>query len=302
MLSGDFMRKPKPFAAKKAASPEKKKASAASAMAILARKEVIMFLVLAFGFSSIFYYLNATAKDTQSLTIFTVALMWCPALAAIITRLWCQRNLRGFGFGPGDVRWLLVGIFLPLFVGLLMFGSMWLTGIGPFNSAGAARVLALSFLPAFLSALAFNLFAALGEEIGWRGLLVPELSKFMGFTQLALLSGAIWAVWHLPLVIFGQYHGIGPLWFSLLVFIPQVTAAGVVLAWLRLKSGSVWVAVLFHGFWNLFIQQIYPALTVRSPASEMITGEFGWLGALLWVLIALVLWHYRDRLPKPALN
>ncbi len=290
-------KKSKPIAARKAASA---RAGQAGAPAILARKEVLIFLVLVFAFSSVFYYLNATVKDRQSLMIFTIALMWCPALAAAITRLWCQRNLQGFGFGPGDVRWLLAGIFLPVLVGLVAFGSMWLTGIGPFNLASAEKMLSLSFLPAFLASIGFNLFAALGEELGWRGLLVPELSKFMGFTQLALLSSAIWAAWHLPLIIFGQYHGIGPLWFSLLVFIPQVMAAGVVLAWLRLKSGSVWVAVLFHGFWNYFIQQVYPALTVQTPASEMITGEFGWLGALLWVGVALVLWHYRGMLPRQA--
>ena len=34
---------------------------------------------------------------------------------------------------------------------------------------------------------------SLGEEIGWRGFLVPELSKWVGFRKASLLSGAIWA-------------------------------------------------------------------------------------------------------------
>lgn len=263
----------------------------------LAKKEVISFLILAFGLSLIFYYLTSTATDKEHLTIYTVALMWCPATAAVVTRLYYQRNLKGFGLGWGETKWQLVGIFLPILIGLVMFGSVWLT-VGEFNTESAAMIFSLSFLPTFITMLGFNLFAAFGEELGWRGLLVPEMAKFMSFTKLALLSSAIWTVWHFPMILFGTYHGTGPLWFSLLVFIPQVIAMGFLLAWLRLKSGSVWVAVFFHGFWNYFIQQIYPALTVQTEATQMITGEFGWFSPLVGIVLALICWHYRYLLPK----
>ncbi|MFA6530096.1 MAG: CPBP family intramembrane glutamic endopeptidase [Candidatus Micrarchaeia archaeon] len=261
----------------------------------LARKEVVLFLALAFGLSSIFYYLIATS--TSNLLLFTVALMWCPAVAAILTRFYCQKNFKGFGFGWGETKWQLVGILLPIAIGLAMFGSVWLF-LGDFNAEKAAQIFSLSFLPTFAIMLAFNLFTVLGEEIGWRGLLVPEMSKFMGFTKLALLSGTIWMAWHLPIIIFGTYHGVGPLWYSLAMFVPSVIGAGVVLAWLRLKSGSIWPAVLFHGFWNYFIQSIYPALTIQTEASNMITGEFGWASSAMYVLLAFLCWHYRYLLPK----
>ena len=38
--------------------------------------------------------------------------------------------------------------------------------------------------------------AGTGEEIGWRGFLVPELAKVLPFTGVALVSGLIWASWH----------------------------------------------------------------------------------------------------------
>src|SRR5690606_40418988 len=38
--------------------------------------------------------------------------------------------------------------------------------------------------------------AAMGEEIGWRGLLLPELGRRMSWPAAALVTGAIWAVWH----------------------------------------------------------------------------------------------------------
>ncbi|MDD1719653.1 MAG: CPBP family intramembrane metalloprotease [Methanoregulaceae archaeon] len=264
-------------------------------------KPLITFVVLAFVLSSVFWYLTITtpavAANATSLYLSTVAVMWCPAAAAVITRLAYQRDLKGFGFAPGPARWLLASILIPVGVGLVMFGTAWISGVAPFNEEHAAIVLSLAFIPALLYSIAFNLFAAAGEEIGWRGFLVPELAKRMNFTGLALLSSAIWAVWHFPLILFGTYHGTGPVWYSLAVFVPSVMGAGVVLAWLRLASGSVWTAILFHGFWNYFIQQFYPALTITTPAGDAMLGEFGWFVTLAYVVLALVFWYFRDRLP-----
>jgi hypothetical protein len=74
--------------------------------------------------------------------------------------------------------------------------------------------------------------------------------------------------------------------------------AAVILAWLRLRSGSVFTAILFHGFWNYFIQQFYPFLTVSTPASDLMLGEFGWACALIYVVLALVFWQLRKALPE----
>ena len=86
---------------------------------------------------------------------------------------------------------------------------------------------------------------------------------------------------------------------SLIVFIPLVMGAGLILAWLHLKSGSVWVGVFFHGFWNFFIQQFYPLLAEKTPGGDMMLGEFGWFVAIVYVVLALVFWHFRDQLPVP---
>jgi membrane protease YdiL (CAAX protease family) len=71
-----------------------------------------------------------------------------------------------------------------------------------------------------------------------------------------LISGVIWTTWHFPLIFFGPYHGAGPVWFSLITFVPSLMGAAFILAWLRLRSGSIWPSVLFHGIWNYFIQQL----------------------------------------------
>lgn len=266
------------------------------------KKTVITFVILTFLFSGVFWYLTsqtALVKDNASqLLLFTIGAMWGPTLAAVATRLIYQRNLKGFGLAVGKPVWLAIGILLPVVAGLIMFGTAWLTGIAPFCTDKTAVIFSVAFIPAFLYAIAFNCFAAAGEEFGWRGFLVPELARGLGFTELALISGAIWTVWHFPMMFFGSYHGAGSIWYSLAVFIPSVMGAGLILAWLRIASGSVWVAVLFHGFWNYFIQQFYPALTTTTDAGQMMLGEFGWFVALIYVVLACIFWHMRYRLPK----
>lgn len=266
------------------------------------KKTVITFVFLTFALSSIFWYLLSQtplfADNATRILLYTVGAMWCPALAAVITRLYYQRNLKGFGVGMGKPIWLLVGILLPIAAGLIMFGLAWISGVAPFNPERAMNILTIGSIPSLLLAIGFNCFFAAGEEFGWRGFLVPELARFQTFTSLALLSSAIWTIWHFPMIIFGPYHGAGSLAFSLAVFIPSVMGAGLILAWLRIISGSVWVAVLFHGFWNYFIQQFYPALTQTTDAGEMMLGEFGWFVALMYVLLAFIFWYYRNKLPQ----
>jgi uncharacterized protein len=159
------------------------------------------------------------------------------------------------------------------------------------------KVFSPTFIPIFIFGLVFTCFAAFGEELGWRGFLVPELSRCMNFTPLALLSSAIWTVWHFPLIIFGSYHGEGSIWYSFAAFVPLVMASGLIQAWFRLASGSVWVAVLLHGFWNYFIQEFYPHLTQKTPAGERMLGEFGWFAPTISVLMALSFWRFKNRLP-----
>ena len=51
---------------------------------------------------------------------------------------------------------------------------------------------------AVLLAPAINMFPALGEEVGWRGYMMPRLKERFGLLNGRLLGGAVWGVWHWP--------------------------------------------------------------------------------------------------------
>jgi membrane protease YdiL (CAAX protease family) len=89
--------------------------------------------------------------------------------------------------------------------------------------------------------------AALAEEFGWRGYLTPRLEAH-GVSRLTnhLIVGAVWGTWHLPyLTAFWDYTDE-----SLGTLAPRVVfgcmAASVLYGEIRIRTGSVWPAVLMH--------------------------------------------------------
>jgi membrane protease YdiL (CAAX protease family) len=144
--------------------------------------------------------------------------------------------------------------------------------------------------------------AALGEEIGWRGLLIPALMKITSFTKAALITGAIWAVWHYPAIIFAEYHSEAPLWFNLTTLTVSVFGLSVFTAWLRMKTGSIWPAVLWHGSHNLFIQTVFLRMTSDTGQTEYFVDDFG-LGLVATSLVlGYVFWRKRKEIPWESIG
>jgi CAAX protease family protein len=282
------------------------------------RQELVTFLVLAFGLSSIFYYLIISAGGMREAGGLSLGLMACPGIAALITRLAFHRNLRGLGWGLGKFRYLAAGYGTPLAYAALAYGAVWLVSRGAFfDSAALARVAeslnerfgwtlgsngataGVFFLFVATQGVFFNCLFALGEEIGWRGLLVSRLAETQSFTRTAAISGLIWAVWHWPLILMAGYHGASRA-FSLAAFTLMVVAASFIYAWLRLISGSVWTAVLLHGSHNAFLQGFFDPLTRSEGSATYLTGEFGIVTALAVGLVAWLFWRRRSQLPQAS--
>jgi membrane protease YdiL (CAAX protease family) len=131
---------------------------------------------------------------------------------------------------------------------------------------------------------------ATGEEIGWRGFLVPELAKVLPFTGVALQSGVIWAAWHYPITSV-VYRDVGlPAWFWLLTFTFVAIAISFVQAWLRLKTGSVWPPIFLHASHNLWMQQIYSPLTTEREYPQWVAGDLGLTFVVAAAIVAVVFW------------
>ncbi len=254
------------------------------------QKKVSLFLFLTFSFSLLSYILiiRAGTANVQG-GLFVLTLMWSPGLAAILTQLIATRSLRGMGWRPGPARWLGIAYILPVVYALPVYAFTWLTGLGEFLNPYLFSTLTRQYSsPNLVTAVVVfvflratkgvveNLVFQVGEEIGWRGLLVPELAKMTSFTKTALISGIVWAAWHMPRIFLADYNSSGtPAVYAAIFFAVMIIAISFPFAWLTLKSGSLWPAVLLHTTHNIFIQGVFDRLTGNGSITPYITGEFG---------------------------
>ena len=143
-------------------------------------------------------------------------------------------------------------------IALLGFPLLYVAAVAVYAlSAGAAPDFATppvtKFAPAGLSLLvvapAWLLYEAFtnGEEIGWRGYLLPRLQSRYSPLVATLIVAAVWAAWHFPkfLVVPATYNY--PLW----LWLVDIGAKAVLATWLfNHANGSLLLTTLLHASWN----------------------------------------------------
>jgi membrane protease YdiL (CAAX protease family) len=161
----------------------------------------------------------------------TVAYAILVAVTFLIAR-WLGRPIAALGLASFSWRW--VGIALGLIVLVLVLGYL----LEPVLHASEKQGLEPDvWRPGKAGAFAVNTVVAatvvpFTEELFFRGLGVRALLPLGGTAAIALTA-----------IAFGLGHG-------LLVALPVLVAFGLALAWVRLRSSSVWPGILAHGFYN----------------------------------------------------
>ena len=275
--------------------------------------DILVFLAFTLMFTVVFYGLAAVGGSAapEGMRLYITALMWSPGWAALVTTWLRGRNFRAFGWGWGETRWNLVGYLLPLGYAALAYVIVWGAGWGSFadeatvadlaaklgwRDAGRWTVILGYGVLAGTAGMASSVSTALGEEIGWRGFLVPRMVAQLGFTPAVLIVGAIWTLWHMPIILFGSYNQGAPIWITVFCFTALVMGMNMVAAWLRLRSRSLWPCVILHAGHNLFIQSIFTPLTgARGEITAYAIGEFGLCVPALGVLLGIYFWTKRQR-------
>lgn len=219
------------------------------------------------------------------------------------------RCSRGAAGGPSAGRYSPAGRFYGLQLALLA-----VTGTGAWNSAayepdaagtGIAAIHAGSpvlgagpqgipffvlnlLLSLTVSSVLTGVLFAVGEEIGWRAVLQPELSRRFGPLKGTLLVAALWAYWHLPVNLAGYNDPAHPVANALLLFPLGILGVSFMLAWITQRSGSVWPAAVAHGAGNALAAKL--VLTPSSWEVEQVTR-----GVAALVVAALFAWlAWRD--------
>lgn len=300
---------------------------------MLNRKPLIWFLIIAFSLAWVLFLLplalgspGSTTRQIATQVLWALA-MWAPGLGAIIATRWIAGkrlgtlNLRRLGDWRAYLwAWLLFPA-LAVATGLLT----WAFGAGKLDTqftlmketlaavpGGEAIPAGLIVLIQIGAALTFgplfNTIFALGEELGWRGFLLPNLLP-LGQWRAILLSGVIWGIWHAPVILQGHNYPNHPVAgvFMMVIF---CVLLGAILSWLYLRTRSPWAPALAHGSLNAIAGLPLLFLTgVDISIGGTLASVIGWIPLALFV--AWLVWTRRlplkdkpqegqESLPLPA--
>jgi len=229
--------------------------------------------------------------------------MWVPALATLLTvKLFSRKATRIAPLRLGPLRPYLISALVVPACFVAIYGATWLLGLGSpdwklasframLTSAGAdistmpepALLLPLLFVSTLFVGPTINGVVALGEEIGWRGYLLPRLMP-LGKIKAYILIGVIWGLWHAPLVIVGFNYPSHP-FLGVLAMIGLTTAFGVYLNELSLRNQSTLLAGWIHGAFN---GQAYGVWRILFPAVDpLLGGMTGLLAMITWLAVGL---------------
>ena len=243
----------------------------------------------------------------------TYAVMWACFFTVVATKI--------PAYAPLGVVLLLLGTFAPSLV------ALWLTavegddgvralmgGVLKWQVAGRWYLFALAYIPAIkltaalihrvatgawprfgdepwyyiLGAIAVSTPFQAGEEIGWRGYALPRLAARFGLARASILLGVIWACWHLPQFFIPEVDTYGQ---SFFVFVSQVTALSVAMAWLYARTnGSLLLVMLLHSAVNNAKDIVPSALPGASNPFALSASVVAWITVtLLWICAAYLL-------------
>ena len=267
-----------------------------------ARQGLLVFTCFLIPLSLFGYWFYVNFPDAP-LVLPSLPLMLSPGLASIITRILRREGFADVSFrlrGPRMGNAYLLAFALPLLVGGMAYGFAYLLGLATFDPPpfpfAVNPPLAQFGLNVIFSVILIILLlpSTGGEEIGWRGYLLPRMID-AGIRKPILFTSLIWGAWHLPVVFAGVYAvGPSPL-FSAAGLMVATLAFGSILAWIRLGTGSIWPCIIAHAAWNAIINGAFTPATQNASENAWV-GETGVLVAVTLVFVAF--WLRRSWAPK----
>jgi membrane protease YdiL (CAAX protease family) len=246
--------------------------------------------------------------------IASILYMLVPALVVLVlARIW-RVSVTQYGVEVPR-RWeLLLAPLVPMVIAVLGLVAAVLMGYGEFDASGMPMIerlremgqpdmadraadelgklpmnpLLLALLTAPLAGFTINGLAAFGEELGWRGLLQQELAP-LGFARASVLIGAIWGVWHAPLILLGHNFPEHPRQ-GVFVMIAACIVLGVIISWIALRAQTVIAAAVAHGTLNALAGLSSMAISGGDQIEILVLGYAG-IAAMIPFTIAALVWR-----------
>ena len=218
-------------------------------------------------------------------------LVWAtaPIVSALVMKL-LLRDKGALGFKPafkGNGRWYALSILVyPVTIAVVL-------GLGLLLGASSISNFTVpEFATAMIPLAVIFFFFAFFEEVGWRGYLAPKVYGLNDSLLGHALVGLIWASWHFPYLRELWAHTSEGLVTLLPRFILGAIVFAVVYGEIRIRTGSVWPAVLMHWVGNTCANTLLTGyagegFVALAPGKEWL-GSFGVEGVLMIAFFGLL--------------
>lgn len=153
----------------------------------------------------------------------------------------------------------------------------------------------------FFFFLPFMLIGGGMEEAGWRYILQPQLEKKLGFIIAAVITGIIWAVWHLPFFFIPGTDQAGTDLFGFFlhcVFISFIYGAIVKIA----EKAGVFLCVLFHTMNNVLNNALFFTNTTGFTWQLWVGSSVYYTFISILSLILVLIYKQKKRMPNDPLT
>lgn len=287
---------------------------------------ILITLVVTWLVALPLYLADVTTVQALYLPL-SLVMMGMPALVAwLIVRRTRPKGQRAATLGfnrhrplPRFFVYLVLAFLLPIVIALLSLpiaSAMGLYDADLTNFAGLQQlfadagvtgmpveiILVNQVINVVLAAWFINLIPALGEEIGWRGWLTPQLLP-LGVLPTIGITGVIWGLWHTPLILLGHNYPHLPGWQAVVFMVMFCTLIGGILAWLTIRTNSVWPAALGHSTINAIgaLPLLFSAEPTFDSAHVGITGTTGWIVAAVILVVLLAIKSFKPA-PTPTID
>ncbi len=242
---------------------------------------VVLFLAVLFGLTWPWSYIARPLFVSGSAGALLVGLLpsvWAPTAVAVglvfmaggATEVRRELTAR-LSYRDGSARWLVLAVAIPIVVWMVAIVSARAAGdVAPFVSSSA--------LPAVIGVQIIT--GATGEELGWRGYLLPRIGQRFGGVGAATVMASMWAVWHVPAFFTpGLPHPFMPMPFVLLT----VAFFGVFLALVFNEAGeSVLPTMLAHLSLNILLA-IGGVSVASSRFWQTMAGAYGLIAIVVLI-------------------
>ena len=218
-------------------------------------------------------------------------LVWAtaPIVSALVMKFLLRDGV-SLGFRPafrGNGRWYVLSLLaFPVAIAIVLALGLLL------GASNLSNFTIPAFVTAMIPPAVIFLIFAFFEEVGWRGYLAPRVYELNDRLPGHALVGLIWASWHFPYLRELWTHTSEGLITLLPRFILGTIVFAVVYGEIRIRTGSVWPAVLMHWTGNTIANTLLTGFAgigfvALLPGKEWL-GSFGVEGVLMIALFALL--------------